>query len=258
MSIKRKEDQHIGVRLNRWLLRFSRHWLRFALTALGIYITLPFIAPTLMKVGLEGPARAIYFMYGAFCHQFAFRSIFLYGEQPFYPRYNTGSPYVPFEDYVQSLPEFAPDRQVYNFGPIGDIRGFNPAYQIAARDFLGNERMGYKLTICARDIAIYVAMFMGGIAYGLVRKRLRPCPFWLYVLLGLMPIGLDGFSQLLGYPPFNFWEPRETLPFFRVVTGALFGLMNVWLGFPYFEISMKETQQELEEKFKRASVPVGD
>lgn len=258
MSVKRKDDKRMGVRVNKWLLSFSRHWLRYALVALGIYISLPFIAPTLMKVGLEGPGRAIYFMYGAFCHQFAFRSIFLFGEQPVYPRYNTGSPYVSFEDYAQNLPEFAPDRQVPNFGAIGDIRAFTPAYQIAAREFLGNPQMGYKLTICMRDISIYVAMFIGGIGYGLVRKRLRPCPFWLYVILGIAPIGLDGFSQLLGYPPFNLWEPRETLPFFRIVTGALFGLMNVWLGFPYFEMSMKETQQELEEKFERAGITVSD
>jgi uncharacterized membrane protein len=99
-------------------------------------------------------------------------------------------------------------------------------------------------------------MLIGGIGFGFVRRRLRPCPLWLYLLLGIAPIGLDGFSQLLGYPPFNFWEPRETLPVFRVLTGALFGFMNVWLGFPYFEQSMKETAAEIEAKFKRAGIPM--
>jgi uncharacterized membrane protein len=259
MSVKRNEDRRMAVRLNRLVLGFSRHWLRFVLIGLGIYVSLPFVAPTLMKLGLEEPARAIYFLYGPFCHQFAFRSVFLYGEQPFYPRYNMNSPYTPFETYAENLPEFAPDRQINIMGnvqPIGDIYAFNPGYQIAAREFLGNPQMGYKLTICARDISIYMAMFIGGIGYGFVRKKLRPCPFWLYVILGLGPIGIDGFSQLFGYPPFNLWEPRETLPFFRVVTGALFGFMNVWLGFPYFEESMKDLRQELEEKFKRAGVSV--
>jgi uncharacterized membrane protein len=256
MSAKPKDERRIGLRLNRWLLGLSRHWLRVVLTVLGIYVALPVIAPTFMKLGLEGAGRAIYFMYGPFCHQFAFRSVFLYGEQPFYPRYNTGSAYVPFETYVEGLPEFDPQRQVYSFGQIGDIRAFTPAYQIAARDFLGNAQMGYKMTLCARDISIYAAMLIGGIGFGFVRRRLRPCPLWLYLLLGIAPIGLDGFSQLLGYPPFNFWEPRETLPVFRVLTGALFGFMNVWLGFPYFEQSMKETAAEIEAKFKRAGIPM--
>jgi uncharacterized membrane protein len=261
MSVKRQNDQRMGVRLNRWVLSFSRHWLRVALTVLGIYVTLPFVAPTLMKLGLEEHGRALYFLYGPFCHQFAFRSVFLYGEQPFYPRYNTGSPYIPFETYAQNLPEFTPDRQINIMGnvqAIGDIYAFSPAYQLASRDFVGNEQMGYKVTICERDISIYLAMFIGGIGYGFVRKKLRPCPFWLYVILGIAPIGIDGFSQLFGYPPFNLWASRETLPLFRIVTGALFGLMNVWLGFPYFEESMKETQRELEEKFRRLGILTGD
>jgi uncharacterized membrane protein len=75
-------------------------------------------------------------------------------------------------------------------------------------------------------------------------------------LLGLAPIGLDGFSQLLGYPPFNLWSPRETLPIFRIVTGALFGLMNVWLAFPYLELSMRETQEQIVAKLARTGIHV--
>jgi uncharacterized membrane protein len=78
---------------------------------------------------------------------------------------------------------------------------------------------------------------------------------YLYAILGLAPIGIDGFSQLFGYPPLNLWPPRETLPVFRVLTGAIFGLMNVWLAFPYFELSMKEQRLALEAKFKRAGIP---
>ena len=66
------------------------------------------------------------------------------------------------------------------------------------------------------------------------------------------PIGIDGLSQLLGYPPFNFWPARETLPAFRIVTGVLFGLMNAWLGLPYLELSMRETREQIESKLKRA------
>jgi uncharacterized membrane protein len=242
-----------GLRLNLLLLSITRNWLQIALVVIGIYAGLPYITPVLMKIGLTGPANALYTLYSPFCHQFAFRSAFLFGEQPFYPRYNTGSPLKPFESYVENLPEFAPDRVYPLFGAVGpNIYGFSGGYQGAARFFVGNEQMGYKMTLCARDVAIYTGIFVGGLIYMRIRRRIRPVPLWLYVLLGLVPIGIDGFSQLLGYPPFNLWPPRETLPEFRVLTGALFGLMNAWLGFPYLELSMRETREQIERKLTQA------
>lgn len=252
-------EKRFALRLNFLLLSLSRHWLRVTLTILGIYASLPVVAPTLMRLGVTGPAQVIYTLYSPFCHQFAFRSIFLYGEQPFYPRYNTGSPLTPFETYVSGLPQFAPDRIYSLFGTparVGDIYAFTPGFQEAAREFLGDPQMGYKMTLCARDIGIYWALFIGGLVYSrpTIRRKLRPVPIWLYVILGIAPIGLDGFSQLLGYPPFNLWPPRETLPAFRVVTGALFGLMNAWLGFPYLELSFRDTRRQIEAKLARAGV----
>lgn len=251
-------SRRMAVRLNIWVLRLSRNWLRVALIAIGLYAALPWVAPTLMKIGLNGPGRALYTLYSPFCHQFAFRSMFLYGEQPFYPRYNTGSPYTPFEVYARDLPEFAPDREIPRFGQVGDVYMFTPAYQIAAREFVGNERLGYKLTLCERDTAIYAMLFVGGLIYSqpVVRRRLRPVPIWLYILLGLGPVGLDGVSQLLGYPPFNLWPPRETLPVFRLVTGGLFGLMNAWLAFPYLELSFRDTRRQVEYKLAQAGIYV--
>jgi uncharacterized membrane protein len=250
------QKNSLGLRLNLVLLWFSRHWLRVALIILGLYAGLPWVAPTLMRLGLSGPAQVLYTLYSPFCHQFGFRSFFLYGEQVMYPRYNAGTTLKPFEAYVQGLPEFAPDRTVGLYGRVGEVYAFTPGFQGAAREFVGNEQMGYKVTLCARDIAIYTGLFVGGLLYTRIRRRLRPVPIWLYVLLGVAPIALDGFSQLLGYPPFNLWPPRETLPVFRVLTGALFGLMNAWLGFPYLELSMRETREQVEAKFERADIQV--
>jgi hypothetical protein len=56
----------------------------------------------------------------------------------------------------------------------------------------------------------------------------------------------------MGYPPFNLWPPRETLPFFRVATGLVFGLMSAWLAFPYLAESFAETRQQVEAKLLRA------
>lgn len=253
-------NRKFALRANLWLLKLSRHWLRVALTLLGIYVTLPFAAPTLANAGLAGPASLLYTLYSPFCHQFAFRSLFLYGEQPFYPRsiVQSGVPegIIPYESYITQSPTFAQALAPYVGTEPFDPYVFSPALQFASRAFAGDETMGYKMTLCARDIAIYLAMFVGGLVYSIprVRRRLRPAPILIYLILGLGPIGLDGFSQLLGYPPFNLWPPRETGPYFRIVTGLTFGLMNVWLGFPYLDMSMRETRQQIEAKLARAGV----
>ncbi len=249
-----------GLRLNLGLMNLARNWLRIALVIVGIYAALPWVAPLLMKLGLTAPANVLYTLYSPMCHQFAFRSIFLFGEQPFYPRGAAGTPYQPFEPYA-----YADETYQQQFGywfeywtkqPLNremtqaELDDFTVWMQFAARDFRGNEQMGYKTTLCARDVAIYTALFLGGCVYALpkVRRRLRPMPILLYVFVALGPIGLDGFSQLLSYPPFNLWQIRETAPFFRITTGAIFGLMNVWLAFPYMDMSMRDTYRQIEIK----------
>jgi uncharacterized membrane protein len=251
-----RPDKRWAVRLNVWLYSFTRRWLRYFLVAVGLYAGLPILAPALMQAGLEGPARTLYTLYTPFCHQLAFRSFFLFGEQVVYPRYNARSSVTPFETYAQMLPDFAADRVVGTWGQVGDLYSFTPGYLGAAREFLGNAQMGYKTALCARDVGIWVMIFVGGVIYAIpqVRRRLRPVPIWLYVLLGLAPVGIDGISQLLSYPPLAFWPPRETMPIFRISTGILFGLMTAWLVYPNFELSMRETRDALEFKLRRAGL----
>jgi uncharacterized membrane protein len=243
-----KTTESFAIRSNILMLKFARNWLKVALTILAIYVTLPFVAPTLMEIGAETPAKVIYTLYSPFCHQFAFRSFFLYGDQIVYPRENAGTGYTPFEAYVRDLPEF---KDV-------DLNTFELPLIKSARSFYGNDQIGYKLTLCERDIFIYLALFGSGLLYAIpyVRQRIRPAPFWLYIFFGLGPIGIDGFSQLFGYPPFNFWSPRETLPIFRVVTGAIFGFMSGWLGFPYLDRSLRDTRRVIEAKLARVGIKI--
>ncbi|HEX2620663.1 MAG TPA: DUF2085 domain-containing protein [Phototrophicaceae bacterium] len=272
-----------GLRLNLMLLSIARHWMRIALTILAVYISLPWLAPTFMKLGLETPARIIYTAYRPFCHQFGFRSFFLYGEQPEYPleaASAAGAGMGSFESYVgkSRIPAEMAAHQVpkppfsvevlpdfFGIHVPSDVSPHNPLedqnfvrFQIAAAAFLGNPQMGYKMTLCERDIAIYSSMFIFGVIYSRpsVRRRLRPIPLWLYFFAGVAPIGIDGFSQLLGYPPFHLWGARETLPFFRVMTGILFGAMTGWLGFPYIEMSMRDAIREIEAKLTAAGIPI--
>lgn len=266
MTEKKPRNKRFALRANLFLLRITRNWLRIAITILTVYVTLPFAAPTLMRLGLTGPGQFLYMLYSPFCHQFAFRSFFLYGEQPYYPREITNIPVKPFEDYAIDSEQYLDSYRFYyarshNGTPPdsitrADLEIFSPWVQFAARDFLGNDQMGYKTTLCERDMAIYIALLAGALIFTRIRHRLRPVPILIYVILGLGPIALDGVSQLLGYPPFNLWPPRETTPIFRVVTGALFGLMNAWLGLPYLEMSMRETRQDIEDKLQRAGIEI--
>jgi uncharacterized membrane protein len=71
--------------------------------------------------------------------------------------------------------------------------------------------------------------------FSLVRRRLRPLPLiWAGVLTA--PMAVDGTGQLFGL-----WT---STPASRVITGALFGLMLVWLIFPYLERGMRQVYED--------------
>jgi len=59
----------------------ARHWLALINTFLGLFVTLPWLSPLLMAVGLRGPAQVINRVYVAFCHQLPERSYFVFGYQ---------------------------------------------------------------------------------------------------------------------------------------------------------------------------------
>jgi uncharacterized membrane protein len=213
-------DRPAAVRTNRSVLFISRHWLALFNLMVLLYVGLPFMAPVLMKVGAERPARWIYKAYSPLCHQWAFRSWFLFGAQAAYPRALAGTALV----------------------PLGTATGLDENDLVAARAFVGNEQVGYKVAFCERDVAIYGGLLLGGLLFAGVRRRLRPLPIWAWVLFGVLPIALDGGSQLLGALPFLSWPIRESTPLLRTLTGLAFGLANVWLAYPYVEESMDETR----------------
>ena len=209
---------------------FSTHYMLFLNSFVFLYLFFAFLAPSLMKIGLERPARVIYRTYSVLCHQLAYRSFFLFGEQVYYPR------------------ELAGVEGVITYG---QATGYDEADMISARQFLGNESMGYKLALCQRDIAIYGAILLFGILFSITDNRIKPLPWTLWILLGLVPIGLDGFSQLLGQSGLGIldWIPiRESTPFLRVITGGLFGFATAWFGYPYVEESVEESRKDLQKK----------
>lgn len=242
------------IAIDRFLLWFTDHWVGVFNTILGIYVGLPILAPTLMRLGVPGPARVIYRIYSPFCHQSASRSIFLFGEQWFYPSEVAATDnFVPLQSYAANLPEFA-GINLDNFFLFFE----------AARRFLGNPQMGYKTALCARDMGIYAAIFLTGLAFAFLRHRIKipKLSFLMFILIAIVPIGWDGFSQLFGYyaeiTNSEFLQAifykRESTPFIRTATGLLFGFGLVWLAYPHLDEGMAGTRYQLRSKLIKAGV----
>ena len=197
-----RRESALSRAANNMVLWVARHWLAVFNTAWAIYVFTPFLAPVLMDAGFPGAAQVIYSIYSVLCHQLPGHSYFLFG------------------------PDAAP--HTHDLLAAGMASG-NNLFQV--RSFIGNEEIGWKVALCQRDVAIYVTVFVSGLLYSLVRYRLRPLPFKVYVLF-LIPIGLDGLTQLVGW--------RESTPWLRTVTGALFGFASVWFAYPYVEEAMQD------------------
>ncbi len=220
---------HVISRTDRFSLWLSKNLILLVNTLIFIYVGLPFLAPVLMKANLSGPARIIYAMYSPLCHQLGFRSWFLFGEQYFYPRDLAGIP---------GLKTFEEETGI----PTNKI--------LEARAYIGDERVGYKVALCERDTAIYGAMLLFGIIFMITGRKIKPARWYIWLFIGLIPIGLDGFSQLPGLAGnIPDWLPnRESTPLLRVITGALFGGTTAWYLFPLLEDSMRETRALLGSK----------
>lgn len=224
-----------GDRVSFWIAK--RYLLLLNLFFL-LYAGLPFLAPTLMELGATVPAQIIYRIYKPLCHQFGFRSFFLFGEQPFYPLAEAGmTNYKTFEE-------------------VTGIKNLSDPYSLTrfdARNYIGDSVVGYKVAICERDAGIYIAILLFGIIYGFTGRRMKSLHWIGWILIGIAPIGLDGFSQL--FSQFNWpWLAsilpyRESTPYLRLLTGMLFGFATAWFAYPNIEESMKETREYFLKKF---------
>lgn len=189
-------------KVNGWL---ARHWLALVTVAAAVFIALPIAAPLLAQAGFEQLAAMIYVGYRITCHQLPQRSWFVGGEQATYT-------WAELQPYVEH--------------PDG-----NPL--LAFHEPLGNPTLGYQMAFCERETGIYAVVFLTCLAFAFLRRRgtLRPMPVRVYALF-LLPIAVDGFTQLFGW--------RESTPFLRTVTGAIFGLGSAWLVLTYIDASFRE------------------
>lgn len=189
---------------------FTRHWLALFNSVVFFYLAMAFVPPILMKLGFVTPASWIYTIFSYSCHQLGFRSYFLFGQQWTYPR------------------------DIYQL-----VTGIDPNDLLASRAFVGNELLGYKVALCERDVAIYGSIILAGIAFHFVKGKVKPLSYLAWGLFGILPIGLDGGSQLLSYLPWHLFPIRESTALLRTITGVLFGVTSVWFAYPYVHESME-------------------
>lgn len=235
-EVRLKRGQNISG-ADRAMAWISNHYLAILNLVMLLYVGLPFLAPVLMKTGATAPARVLYTIYSPLCHQFGFRSFFLYGEQAYYPLKEAGMDVIDFETAT---------------GLTG-LHDPNNVSRLEARRYVGDEKVGYKVALCERDVAIYASILFFGLLFGLTGRRFPQLHWSIWILFGLGPIGLDGFSQLFSQFDWQLMAAllpyRESTPFLRVLTGAMFGFFTAWFAYPNIEESMQETRQFFVRKF---------
>lgn len=242
-----KRDKSFAIAVNRFVWGFSRHWLLIFSIIFGLYVSLPWLAPVFMKLGLSGAAQAIYDFYATQCHQLPERSFFLFGQKPMY-----------------SLPEI---QAVW--------RNTNDPHVL--REFIGNETMGWKVAWSDRMVSLYTTIFFVCLLYKPLRKFFKPAT-WVFALLTI-PMLLDVFSHMAsdkagignGFRDSNLWLATlmgNSLPpwfyagdslgsfnsWMRLITGVLFAIGLVWLIYPVVDKTFAETVEKIETKFKRAGI----
>jgi len=230
------------TRSDRIYFWIAQHYLAILNFLVFLYVGLPFAAPLLMEAGAPTPAHIIYTIYSPLCHQFAFRSFFLFGEQPYYPLKEAGMAGIKTLD------------QITGYQNLADPFNVSRLY---ARQFIGNPTVGYKVAFCQRDVAIYAAILLFGLLFPRFKHRLPHLHWTVWILIGIIPISIDGFWQLFSgfsWPAFMAYLPyHESTPFLRVLTGGLFGFFTAWFAYPSIEESMKDTREVLIKKFAVAA-----
>ena len=226
----------LALTVDRFALGLARHWLLYVNVLLGGLVLATFAAPALLAIGATAPANAIYLFYSFLCHQLPQRSFFLFGPKVSY-----------------SLAEI---------GAVWQYDGF-----ITLREFIGNREMGWKVAWSDRMVSMYGSLWMGGLIFAGLRRRLPRLSPAAWLFLAIVPMGLDGFSHMIndavagisgtGFRDTNAWLQFLTGSIFpaqfyagdalgsfnnlaRLVTGALFGLTTVLFLCPFVETAMRD------------------
>jgi uncharacterized membrane protein len=253
MAIERTTGRQTGVSpqvrprrplagwINHW---FEAHWLLTMNFAWGVFVTLPWLAPIFMHLGLTWPGRAVYFIYNFFCHQLPERSWFLFGPQFSYTQLQIA------EAWGQ---------------PLSAISN-----ELVRRQFIGTPELGWKVAWSDRMVAMYTSIFLFGLLYAVLRERgirFKGITWWAFLLL-LLPMAVDGTTHLindalrLDFRQTNQWAviltnnllPATFYPgdlfgslnsVLRIITGLLFGYGVVAFLWPLMDAEFSPKEKRL-------------
>jgi len=160
----------------------------------ALFILPIFITPFLPALGAPGLFTIMQNLYAPTCHQLASRSICYFSD-----------------------------------GTIDDCARNGTAVSGRQSEMHFDSIYGYKFPVCSRDVAIYGAMLLGGLLFPFA-KRIddRIVPPLIYFAVALVPIALDGGTQLIGL--------RESTNLLRMITGFIAGF-----AVPFYMIPMINT-----------------
>jgi len=203
------------------------HWFGVFVVVYGLWVWLPWLAPVAMRFGWNALGNAIYLFYSFFCHQLPERSFFLFGSRPMYS--------------------------------LGEIQAAwqQTIYPLVLRRFVGTAAMGWKLGWSDRMVSFYTSVWVFGVVWWPLRRKLKALPWWAFALL-LLPLAVDGSSHMVsdiagigrGFRDSNLWLvalTRDALPasfyagdafgsfnsMIRLISGVLAGLGIAWLALPF-------------------------
>ncbi|HOU76270.1 MAG TPA: DUF2085 domain-containing protein [Candidatus Dojkabacteria bacterium] len=185
-----------------------------------LYNLVAWLAPIFMLVGLEKAGKVIYTIYSPLCHQLPERSTYIGGEAIWPTSYNL---------YEAGYTSIKDDSLVSH---IND-----------GRDFYGNEKIGYKVAFCSRDLGIYTALIIVMLLVFLTKINFQKINLFLRIFL-LFPMAIDGGVQLissylyeLGTIDELFYQSNNPK---RIITGMIFGAGVALLLFPYVKEELNE------------------
>jgi uncharacterized membrane protein len=118
----------------------------------------------------------------------------------------------------------------YALGLTGVSGGIFDAYRVLCAQTPSHSFFvfGYQVCLCSRCLAIYSSVLLGGLLLSLVRGRRNVRALdWRFWVLALLPMALDGGTQLFGW--------RESNLGLRLLTGTIFGLATAWFLLPQIE-----------------------
>jgi hypothetical protein len=229
MDAGRGGQASISERVTDWP---ALRWYAVFLGISGVWVGLPWLAPVLMHLGLDEPARAIYAFYSLQCHQLPQRSFFLFGPGA-----------------MLSLSQI---RLVWK----------DTLDPLVLRQFIGTSSVGFKVAWSDRMVSMYTSIPIATALWLPMRRRIRALPLWGFLLLAL-PIALDGGTHMLsdlsgigqGFRYTNLWLSNLTggvLPmsfyvgdalgsfnsWMRLLSGLIFGVAAVWTVFPRLQATL--------------------